>query len=91
MPASNDCWGIEVGQSAVKAIRLQRSGNDVSVADFDVLPFKQILSTPELDVDEAIRVGLDQFMARHPIGKSTVVISVPGHAAFARFAKLPPV
>lgn len=91
MASSTDCWGIEVGANAIKAIRLRRSGGQVSIADFEVIPFKKVLTTPDIDVDEQVRVGLDQFISRHPIGKSTVIVSVPGHMAFARFAKLPPV
>jgi len=91
MPSSTDCWGIEVGSAAIKAIRLKRSGSDVSVTDFDVIPFKKVLTSPDSDADEQVRVGLDQLIARHDLTKSTVLASVPGHMAFARFAKLPPV
>ena len=91
MSKANDCWGIEVGANAIKAIRLVRKGDEVTLADYDVLPFKTILTTPDLNVDEAIQVGLDQFLSRHNLSHSSVVISVPGHMAFARFAKLPPV
>ncbi len=91
MPSSTDCWGIEVGANAVKAIRLRRSGSTISVVDFDVLPFKKILTTPDTDADEQIRVALDQFLLKHEVKRSTVMVSVPGHMAFARFAKLPPV
>ncbi len=91
MPSSTDCWGIEVGAHAIKAIRLQRTGTETTVAEFDVIPYKKVLTTPDIDVDETIRLGLDQLMSRHAMGRSTIVVSVPGHMAFARFAKLPPV
>ena len=91
MSRKNDCWGIEVGANAIKAVRLHREGPQVTLADFDVLPFKKILTTPDLDVDEAIQVNLEQFVQRHDVGGTTVVVSVAGHMAFARFAKLPPV
>lgn len=91
MPSKNDCWGIEVGANAIKAIRLGRSGSRVDVLDYDILPFKTILTTPDLNIDEAIQVNLDAFLAKHEVSKSSVVVSVPGHTAFARFAKLPPV
>ena len=91
MSKANDCWGIEVGANAIKAIRLVRKAEELTLADYDVLPFKTVLTTPDLNVDEAIQVGLDQFLSRHNLSRSTVVISVPGHMAFARFAKLPPV
>ncbi|GAB4107911.1 MAG: hypothetical protein Kow00105_12330 [Phycisphaeraceae bacterium] len=95
MGRNNDSWGIEVGAYAIKAMHLVKTGSgakaSVRMADYEVLPFKQVLTTPDLNVDEAIQVNLDQLMARHDLSKSTVVVSVPGHKAFARFAKLPPV
>ena len=91
MPRKNDSWGIEIGANAIKAMRLVRSGSRIELAEYDILPFKQILTTPDLNVEEAIQVNLDTFLSKHEVAKSTVVVSVPGHAAFARFVKLPPV
>jgi type IV pilus assembly protein PilM len=94
MARGNDSWGIEVGTNAIKAIHLTRTGGakgKVQMVAHEVIPFKKILTTPDLNVNEAIKVNLDQLLARHALGKSTVTISVPGHMAFARFAKLPPV
>lgn len=91
MARHNNSWGIEVGANAIKAMRLARAGKGVELVDYDVLPFKQVLTTPDLNIDEAIQLGLDAFLAKHDVSKSNVVVSVPGHMAFARFAKLPPV
>lgn len=95
MGRGNDSWGIEVGANAIKAVHLTRTGSGakakVQMVAHEVIPFKHVLTTPDLNADEAIQVNLDQLMARHDLSKSSVVISVPGHKAFARFAKLPPV
>ena len=91
MSKKNDCWGIEVGANAIKAMRLQRAGSEVNVVDYAVMPFKRILTTPDINVDEHIRMALDQFATTHDLTKSTLMLSVAGHMAFARFAKLPPV
>lgn len=91
MARSNDAWGIEVGANALKAVRLVNDGDEVRVSDFEVIPFKTILTTPDLNVDLEVQSILDQFMMRHEVSKSHVVVSVPGNLAFARFAKLPPV
>ncbi|MEX0652735.1 MAG: hypothetical protein WD151_01285, partial [Phycisphaeraceae bacterium] len=91
MPRKNDAWGIEVGANAIKAVRLSRFGSEVVLKDFEILPFKQILTTPDLNVDELIQVGLDTLLSKHDLGHANVVVSVPGHMGFARFAKLPPV
>lgn len=91
MSSSKDAWGIEVGSQAIKVVKLSRTNDGVALEDFDVLPFKHVLTTPDLNVEEAIRVNLDSLAQKHEFDKSTVVVSVPGNMAFARFAKLPPI
>ncbi len=93
MASSNVCWGVDIGAGAVKAIKLERDGDDVRVDDFVVVPHKKVLSTPDLDEADALRVALGALMAEY--GESMrgehVAVSIPGHSSFARFAKLPPV
>ena len=84
-------WGIEIGAHALKAVRLERDGDTVSVTDFAVIQHKKVLSTPDIDQDELVRLSLGQFISQHSLEGEHLVMSVPGHAAFARFAKLPPV
>lgn len=91
MANRNSAWGIEVGANALKAVHLVRSGDNINLAHYEVMPFKQILTTPDLNVDEQIQLMLDEFQTRHDLTKSNVLVSLPGHSAFARFAKLPPV
>lgn len=91
MPTQSAAWGIEIGAHAIKAIRLERDGDTVSVGDFAVIPHKKVLTSPDLDKDEMIRLSLGQFISQKNLEGEHLVMSVPGHAAFARFAKLPPV
>ncbi|MHC4305387.1 MAG: type IV pilus assembly protein PilM [Planctomycetota bacterium] len=82
---------MEVGAAAIKAIRLEREGDRVTVTDFAVVPHKKVLSTPDVDQDDMTRLSLGQFISQKVLEGEHLVVSVPGHAAFARFAKLPPV
>ncbi len=91
MATSNACWGIEVGAGGIKAVKLVLDGENVRVAEFANMPHKRVLSTPELNQDDAIRLALGAFVNQYDLSKARVAVSVPGHAAFARFAKLPPV
>lgn len=91
MASSNACWGIELGAGSIKAIKLVRDGDGARVADFVVLPHKKVLSTPDLDQDEAMRVAIGALTSQYDLSKARIAISAPGHSAFARFAKLPPV
>ncbi len=92
MASSGASWGIEIGANAIKAVKLEPGANGtVNVADFVIVPHKKVLSTPGIDQNDALRVGLGEFMSQVELAGATVGISVPGHSSFSRFAKLPPV
>jgi type IV pilus assembly protein PilM len=55
------------------------------------IPHKKVLTTPDENADELVRLSLGQFISQKALEGEHLVMSVPGHAAFARFAKLPPV
>lgn len=91
MPSSNVSWGIEVGSGAIKAIKLESDGTGVRVVDYAIVPHAKVLSTPDLDPADALRVALGALASQFDLSGATISVSVPGHAGFARFAKLPPV
>ena len=92
MASENACWGIELGASAIKALKLGlKPDGGVEVLDFALIPHKKVLSTPDIDADDAMRVAIGQLVSQYDLESAPIAISVPGHQAFARFAKLPPV
>jgi type IV pilus assembly protein PilM len=93
MPGQNSVWGIDLGQCALKAIKLRFDPKaDRAVAEaFDFIEHPKILSQPEADPDELIKSALEKFLSRNDVSESQVFISVPGQAGLARFVKLPPV
>lgn len=91
MAKAQAAWGIEVGNAAVKAVRLEREGPGVRVADFVVIPHPKVLTTPDLNIEEMLRISLGAFMQQKSLEGAAVVVSVPGYDGLARFAKLPPI
>ncbi|MCC6230719.1 MAG: type IV pilus assembly protein PilM [Phycisphaerales bacterium] len=91
MASSSACWGIEIGAGAVKAIKLEEGSNGVNVLEYIVVPHQKVLSTPGLDQNDAMRIALGQLVSQVDLSKAAIAVSVPGHSAFARFTKLPPV
>ena len=91
MATAKSAWGIEIGASALKAIRLVREGDSVVVTDFTVIPHQQVLAAPDVDPAAMVRFTLGQFLAANgeKLKSDRVVVSVAGRDAFARFAKLP--
>ena len=86
-------WGIDIGQSALKALKLrymEEAGQAVAVA-FDYVPYPKILSQPDAIPDEIIRDAMATFLSRNDVAGDLIAISVPGQSALARFIQLPPV
>src|ERR1700730_8706517 len=84
-------WGIDLGQCALKAIRLEAVDGKVVATAFDYIEHPKILSQPDADPDQLTREALEQFLSRNSLRGDMVVISVPGQSGLARFVKLPPV
>src|SRR2546421_10170880 len=84
-------WGIDLGQSALKALRLELIDGVVTATAFDFIEHPKILSQPDADPDQLTREALEKFLSRNDIKGDLVAISVPGQSGLARFVKLPPV
>jgi type IV pilus assembly protein PilM len=86
-------WGIDIGQSGLKAIRLryaEAAGQVIAVA-FDYIPHAKILSQPDAVPDELIQTAISTFLSRNETKGDLIAISVPGQSALTRFIQLPPV
>jgi type IV pilus assembly protein PilM len=84
-------WGIDLGQCALKAIRVENVDGKITATAFDYIEHPKILSQPDADPDQLTREALETFLSRNTLKGDTVVISVPGQSGLARFVKLPPV
>ncbi len=92
MATQRAAWGIEVGQFALKAMRLVTDGETVSVTDFAVIPHQRVLTDPAVeDQPGMVRVTLAAFVQQHAesLAQDPIVMSLPGNAGFARFTTLP--
>ena len=84
-------WGIDIGQCALKALRLELVDGKPIATAFDYIEHPKILSQPDADPDALTREALEKFLSRNPVKHDTVAISVAGQSGLARFVKLPPV
>ncbi|MEI7767265.1 MAG: type IV pilus assembly protein PilM [Phycisphaerae bacterium] len=92
MARTQVAWGIDVGTTSIKAMKLRRDGDQVSLESFDVVAHDRFLSEPDADRDETIRQSLRKFAERSGINRNDmVVVGVPGSTTFSKFVKLPPV
>ncbi|MBA4187967.1 MAG: hypothetical protein C0467_08100 [Planctomycetaceae bacterium] len=91
MAVQKGVWGIDIGQCALKAIRLEMVDGKPSATAFDYIEHTKILSQPDADPDSLIREALDKFLSRNQVKLDEVAIGIAGQSGLARFVKLPPV
>src|SRR4051812_38086319 len=84
-------WGIDLGQCALKALRVENIEGNLTATAFDYVEHPKILSQPDADPDQLTREALEKFLSRNDLKGDSVAISVPGQSGLARFVKLPPV
>ncbi|MEM1224452.1 MAG: type IV pilus assembly protein PilM [Planctomycetota bacterium] len=91
MASNGGVWGIEIGQSALKALHCVKDGESIVADAFDLIEYPKILSQPEADPDALVAEALLQLNERNEAIRDPVVISVPGQSGLAKFFKPPPV
>ena len=103
MAKLNTAWGIEIGQYAVKAIQLERVGDEVRIRDFAVIPHVQVLTDPEISADgdqgavsksaAILEMSLAALATQKQLTGQKIVVNYNWmqNRGFARFAKLPAV
>lgn len=92
MASARFAWGIDIGNRALKAVKLVRDGDKLRVDDFELIEHEHVLSNAGDNKESLIQTALANFVQRHPMKKGGVVaVGVAGQSSFARFIKLPPV
>lgn len=91
MASARYAWGIDVGNRALKAVRLARDGDEFRVDDYEIVEHENVLSNSGDNRDSLIQSALANFVQRHPLKGAPIAVAVSGQQSFARFIKLPPV
>jgi type IV pilus assembly protein PilM len=91
MAIAKGVWGIDIGQCALKALRLEMIDGKPTATAFDYVEHTKILSQPDADPDALIKEALEKFLSRNTVKLDEVAIGIAGQSGLARFVKLPPV
>lgn len=93
MAVGKAVWGIDIGQSALKALkcRMHEDGFWMVAEAFDYIEYPSPLNQAGSGAEALIKDALREFLSRNDIRNDTISISVPGQAGLARFFKAPPV
>jgi type IV pilus assembly protein PilM len=93
MASSKAVWGIDIGQSGLKALRCTAGadGESIVAEAYDYIEYPKILSSPDADAAVLVAEALEQFLSRNELVGDSVAVAVPGQAGLSRFFKPPPV
>jgi len=84
-------WGIDIGETAVRAVKMKVGKADAQVLVLDMISRSgRAEGYSYVDKEEQIRHALATLVKRHKFGSAKVAMSVPG-ASFDRFISLPAV
>ncbi|MFW6163136.1 MAG: type IV pilus assembly protein PilM, partial [Planctomycetota bacterium] len=90
--ARNVAWGIDIGESAIKAVKCRKVGDSIVIQDYRTVPCE---AGPEDagggDREARIRSALATLQRDIRLKGTTVAVSMPGRDVFPRFISLPPV
>ena len=64
--AGNFAWGIDIGNRALKAVKLVREGDGLRVDDFEVVEHETVLSNAGDNREALVTAALSSFVQRHP-------------------------
>src|SRR5207245_2979254 len=87
MPSARSAWGIDIGNRALKAIKLVRDGDRFRVDDFEIIEHEQILSQAGDNKESMLQTALAHFMERDETTHSVARIRVRGKQRIARVTK----
>lgn len=88
---ATEVWGIDIGKSSLKAVKMRRIKNQVEIIGIEIVEYVQT-SEEETDREEQVRQALVELRNRAKIKKSeSIFISIPGQATFNRMITIPPV
>jgi type IV pilus assembly protein PilM len=93
MAKAEAVWGIDLGNSSLKAVRCRQGvqRGRVTADAFDYIEYPKLLTQPGAEPEQLLSDALAQFQARNSVRGDKVAICVSGQSGLARFIKLPPV
>lgn len=83
-------WGIDVGDSALKAVKLKRVGKQMALLDFQIIRYADLVGEPGARREGHLAEAL-VALQNAGLGKDRCVVSIGPQSVFSRFISLPPV
>jgi len=85
--AHSTVWGLDIGNSAVKAVKMVRSGKEAEIVDFDIVDVHG--GDEQGGRVQRVQEALKTLCNNHKIGNDAVYLSLPGDLCLFREFQIP--
>ncbi len=82
-------WGIELGTTSVKAVKMTTTKEDVEILDIQIVELPKFDPELEQTYEERLQVALMDLSNQVKMKNDEVFISIPGHQTFNRSIAIP--
>ena len=82
-------WALDLGYSAVKAVKMVRSGAALVVQAFDIIPLSG--GSVDLGRETLLAGAIGALASRQRLRADGIFIAIPGKGVLTKFISLPPV
>ncbi len=83
-----EAWGLDIGQTAIHAVLLERKGSTVTITDHFFHPLNTLIDDPAYE--DKVEEALEIFIEEKNVGKTPVIASLPGYTTLFRDFSIPP-
>ena len=83
-------WGLDIGNSAVKAVKMVRAETECKIVDFDIIDLPEPAEGEEKDSLVRVEAAIKTLITNHRFGSDPVYIAVPGNLVLQKEFQLPP-
>jgi type IV pilus assembly protein PilM len=79
-------WGLDIGHSSIKAVKISRGDDGATILAYAIEP---IATGAEVDREEAVVKAMEMLATREEMGNAPVVASLSGRQIFSRTINIP--
>jgi len=83
-------WGIDVGDHALKAVKLRRTGEQIALLDYRIIRYSDVAGDPAARREGNMLQALAELQTAG-LGRDRCYVSIAPQSVFSRFISLPPV
>lgn len=84
-------WGLDVGESALKAVKMAKQGGNLVVQDYQIIPYSGLRTQGTRRREDLVFQALMRFFMPEDRQGAPFNASIPSQNVFSRFIGLPPV